>query len=458
MRIINVILIYSVAGAGHIPRAATPKPAESPRLSQLQQIGDIVSVLRFKGVDPTGVSDSTAGIQSAIAYAIATGRELYIPGGVYLCNKVTDGIILNVLANQNASLVHSLGWVSGSVGARTHGGITIRGAGPDKTIIRTTSKSGDLMAAVSFASTIYYPHYSLSGFTLQGPDIVAGGEPLCPFSASNGVSGNGLRITGTNSSRVIVRDVNSEFFCGPGKAALWLDTAEEFHLSAVELRYSDIGLKLTTDTNASSADGLKLDSNLSYGGYIERNTGTTFANLEVQGNCRNGLFLRTVSSMTVTSPYFEHNGYCGGGRWHALSLNYVLDSFMTAMTLVTATDHIFLDGVAGTDGRLAVNARNFFSIGGPSGFQAGARITLTGPGTGGNVWVNALPSWFSGDPTITETLINPVGPFSAGSSSVISPSIRTGSLSVNGPISVGGGTGITGSTCTHWTGGLCDHR
>lgn len=58
-----------------------------------------ISIADASGVDPSGVTDSTAGIQQAYDEAQATGRALYIPNGRYLCNEL--------LLNNNAQAAHS---------------------------------------------------------------------------------------------------------------------------------------------------------------------------------------------------------------------------------------------------------------------------------------------------------------------------------------------------------------
>jgi hypothetical protein len=47
-------------------------------------LGDVVNVLGFAGIDPTGVADSRSAINAAIAYATANQkRAVYLPAGVY---------------------------------------------------------------------------------------------------------------------------------------------------------------------------------------------------------------------------------------------------------------------------------------------------------------------------------------------------------------------------------------
>lgn len=66
------------------------QPASGTGLALRSLVGkmqDIISVLDFAGVDPTGATDSTTGIQNAINAAY--GGFLYIPNGTYLVSTLT---------------------------------------------------------------------------------------------------------------------------------------------------------------------------------------------------------------------------------------------------------------------------------------------------------------------------------------------------------------------------------
>lgn len=53
---------------------------------------DWVFITDFSGVDPTGVSDSTTGMQAAINYALSVGRRLYSPAGTYKYTQLTIAV------------------------------------------------------------------------------------------------------------------------------------------------------------------------------------------------------------------------------------------------------------------------------------------------------------------------------------------------------------------------------
>lgn len=55
---------------------------------------DVINIRDFSGVDPTGATDSTAGIQAAITAAI--GKTLYVPTGNYLLSTPTAGALLTI--------------------------------------------------------------------------------------------------------------------------------------------------------------------------------------------------------------------------------------------------------------------------------------------------------------------------------------------------------------------------
>lgn len=57
-----------------------------------EKLGDLKSATDFDGVDPTGATDSYAGIQAAIDAIEATGGELFFPVGTY---KISAGLVIN---------------------------------------------------------------------------------------------------------------------------------------------------------------------------------------------------------------------------------------------------------------------------------------------------------------------------------------------------------------------------
>lgn len=58
--------------------------AGARRRSVHARLSDVVSVLDFEGVDPTGATSSTTAFDGCFSYCIANKRSMYIPGGTYL--------------------------------------------------------------------------------------------------------------------------------------------------------------------------------------------------------------------------------------------------------------------------------------------------------------------------------------------------------------------------------------
>lgn len=100
------------------------------------KMSDTISILDFTGVDSTGVSDSTAGIQAALDAAVLQHKTLYFPAGTYLVSALTYTAGLG-LRLQGESSSQYTGTASGSVLKHTGSGalLTVDGsAGQANTI------------------------------------------------------------------------------------------------------------------------------------------------------------------------------------------------------------------------------------------------------------------------------------------------------------------------------------
>jgi parallel beta-helix repeat protein len=117
---------------------------------------DSVNALNFTGVDPTGATDSTAGIMAAHASAAASGKALRLPEGTYLhsgLNNITQPIIgagraktKLQLASNAPTTVNCITVVPGSTGWYAVG-ITLDGANPTPTETGTVGASGISIAS-----------------------------------------------------------------------------------------------------------------------------------------------------------------------------------------------------------------------------------------------------------------------------------------------------------------------
>jgi hypothetical protein len=127
---------YTAPFTGAVARTQSSKNAES------------VSVLDFTGVDPTGATDSTAGIQAALAYINSTKASLKVPAGTYVCSGQ-----LSIASAQGLRIV---GDTSNN---QLTGGSTIKYTGTASPFITVTGSS----ASISLENLNFL--YSNSGFT-----------------------------------------------------------------------------------------------------------------------------------------------------------------------------------------------------------------------------------------------------------------------------------------------------
>jgi hypothetical protein len=272
-----------------------------------------------------GAHDDTAQLRAAIAAAKASGIPVQLTTGVYLANTATAGVILDIT-------------VAGS------GSLSLHGAGSGLTTIKTTTASADLMAATTTVSAL--PQHLLGGFTLLGPDSIAGAP--CPTATG----GNGLRISGTAVDyHSVYADIKAQGFCGSGKAGIWLDNVENSSLRDSLLQLNDIGLKLTSAPNALSVDSVQLSYNASFGGNFDSFSSDTFTNLTVQSNVKTGLRITGANSNAFIAPHFENNNTSATAGLFALDLlgtagSYVLGNVFTGAVFQGAHENVGLTGVA----------------------------------------------------------------------------------------------------------------
>lgn len=363
-----------------------------------------------------GVHDDTAAIQSA--WNACAGGTLYFPPGTYLLNTATSGVIFNIL-NTNNNILNP-----GVIG-----GCSISGSGIGRTITKTTSATATLMAAIS-TGTVFYPFYDIHDLTLQGPSA-----PTC--TASGGTGGNGLQISGTAAVTVYLRNLLVTGFCGSGSIGIWLDNAEMFQVDHIRADYDDIGLKLSSASNSSVANNVTVDQNHSYGGYVSGGTGNiTWNSLLVQSNYKTGLYLSNSSGSTFNSPHFENNNSSATSGQHALWMDAtagaVYGNYLAGAVFATITDDIFAQGNS-TPGHVV--SHNTVFIGGPSGFQVGAKINLSDIYSVGNIWAGVTAANFTNPPQTTEEILDGSGPFTSGALLPLLPSVVLGPVDrLSGPV------------------------
>jgi hypothetical protein len=235
---------------------------------------------------PDGTTDNTIGLQRAINDAVTFQRKLYVPGATQ--NYVTTGLTVPAINDYNVFEMYGDGmgkFYSNDASARKG------------TRIKCTAASTDCLAIVSTAGGLQ--HYSFSSMTLIGPDTTT------PRTTT---SGNGLRISGTASPSVTLRDFSAGQFYGTGKAGIWLDSVYNAMLEgSVRVEYNDIGLKLSNNSNAFRAYNLAARYNASDGVLVDTcDNGTIFGTIEYSEI--NGLrFTGGPNTDWLVQVYFEGN-------------------------------------------------------------------------------------------------------------------------------------------------------
>ena len=149
-----------------------------------------ISVLAYNTaahpVDPTGVVDSTAGINSAIAAAQAAGKTLKFPPGVYKHSGLLLTGTLAIVGDSGAStqLVYTGRGTALQIGDGTH---YVSGQISNLTIL---SSAGTASTGISI----------VKGTELFFDRVQVGGAPRSKFAVGFSLSESGLHCTGCTTS------------------------------------------------------------------------------------------------------------------------------------------------------------------------------------------------------------------------------------------------------------------
>lgn len=142
----------------------------------------MVNATDFAGVDPTGASDSTAGLQNAIN--AASGATLYVPPGTYL---VTATLTRNTVGNFQPAL-------------------RIQGAGMMRTIFKNAIANGPLFSASGDAAGGFQYGLSFADFSIIASGAPAGSRGIdirgvwlgtIAGVSISGLTGDAVRLTCT---------------------------------------------------------------------------------------------------------------------------------------------------------------------------------------------------------------------------------------------------------------------
>jgi hypothetical protein len=184
------------------------------------------------GAKCDGATDDSAALTSTVNAAIYSGYSIFIPASRGGC--AFSHWVLPTNSNNHPVKIHGEGPMNG------YGFNGVTTTNLFGSILKQTAIDGG--DAISATSTVFAaPNYIFEDFTLLGPDT---------YSPRTNYSGNGISITGTAASpSLYMRNVYISNFYGSGKAAMWLDAVYNANVLSSRFEYSDIGLKLTGDSN-----------------------------------------------------------------------------------------------------------------------------------------------------------------------------------------------------------------
>lgn len=365
---------------------------------------DIVSVLDFSGVDPTGATDSTAGIQAAHN----TNKLIYNPGGTYL---VSPGITLS-----------SAGMI---------------GDGPTKTIFNTTDTTSANMFKYTTALGSYANVPLFRDFTLNCPPGKSGGAGIQFLPASGEASYMDIRDVHTNNLPIGLDMV---------AASLWKVIGCDF------LAYTIAGVQVANTNNPDSGDsviadcvfnnpyttgsavwmkssgGLKIIGNKMLGGSrgITVNIEGTTSILIIHANSIEGMstqdlaFSQGVGGMTFGKVAITGNQFSG-----SVAIATDASGFMQGLVI---SGNAMRMGVAGSNQIISLNAVTDICIDGNS---------ITGNGGAGSSAINLASciNWKVG----TNTYGN-----------LPTPIVLSGTSAANGSITLDEQSGSSTSSTSGW--------
>jgi hypothetical protein len=196
---VEQMLLYTQTGSGAVQRGVDSR------------LKDYISVLDFAGVDPTGTTDSMAGIVAADAAAAAAGKALRFPGGNYRVSGT-------ITPSANAHWIGDLsGLTSFYMISTTATLFNVSNAGVELEHFRCLPVTTRTNTAITFAisSNSFYIHdvatfFNGISFSLSGSTIIG---ILDRVSTSSTVL-NGIDLDVSNSFLVSV--LNSTFTGIPG--------------------------------------------------------------------------------------------------------------------------------------------------------------------------------------------------------------------------------------------------
>ena len=135
-----VVDASSLAAATALLEYSNPLLTGPQTRSLAAKLADVMSILDFANVDPTGVDDSSVGFANAIANAKTQARALYVPAGIYRINNPING------TNSNTPLlIYGEGsqatFTFGSMGAVLGNTVIVGNTGPNMPVFDFTGSN-----------------------------------------------------------------------------------------------------------------------------------------------------------------------------------------------------------------------------------------------------------------------------------------------------------------------------
>ena len=352
------------------------------------RLRDRISVLDFPGVDPSGATDSTSGIQAAIEFSKSYGKTLYIPRGSYLisCLRITDAVYSFSLHCEGAffygtSTVPESGMleITNCVAFNMTGSYAMHGQNNPNydSLISIKVKAGTSQSTTRvnlYNPTFYNAKCGLSngdlGIDFQCSEINVFGANWfrCPVAAYNAGSNTGMQFIGCN----LVSERNPELVS--------LVTNEcAVHMEGGFVKV--VGGSIVTNPTCVYAIIMEPTTSVLYGP-IHSSVSVTGAHVEVNSgliNVTNSRNIESVDSLGSSATFVGNTGFCGApaaldfalvqdnswaGCLTMLGNNWYSSVLRTALNISSASSfaRIYVDKVS-----LGRNFRNW--IGGIYGGQ-----------------------------------------------------------------------------------------
>lgn len=221
---------YTQAGTGSLVRTWQARAQER------------ISVLDFTGVDPTGVSDSRAGIVAAVAAASALNKALYFPAGNYLVSAaITPAASSRWIGESKVTTKLIITSATADLLTVSSGNFSIDGFTFDANVTRTNGNYINISSS-GISITNFVMNNTFQGIWQSTGGIstiyVANGTITTASTSSIGIRlGGGVAVEYENVI-VVWNNVNHPFAC------LYIDNGGDYSFSNMQLLAGSVGCNI----------------------------------------------------------------------------------------------------------------------------------------------------------------------------------------------------------------------